>query len=361
VLIDHPLVSADDHMDLNVLPPDLFSSGVPAEVRDRVPRVVEADDGPVWYLQDRMLAPSGRRAKGYRVTDERGYRPGVAMQRLEDMDRDRVFTHVMYGPLGGLPAADDEARLACIRTYNEWAASFNATDPNRLVVLAHLPSHTPEGATEELVRAASMGHRGAILEPFDAVTPPFESAWDGFWDAVADTGLPISFHIGGGMHSLYFVPGVWRAPATASVIAMQLDEVLVGLTFSGTLDKRPSVKVVMAEGGLGWVPYLLERMEQQHHRFKGVIGAEAIARTPHEIFREQVFLTYEEDEVGLAMIDRIGAGNVMWASDYPHGDSTWPRSHEAIAESPLAALDAPTRRAITCDNAARLYGIALPA
>jgi predicted TIM-barrel fold metal-dependent hydrolase len=273
------------------------------------------------------------------------------------MDVDRVLTHVIYGPLGGLPAADPDAQLACVRAYNEWAVEFCAVDTNRLVVLAQLPSTTPEAAAAELQTVIELGHRGAIIDPFVGEPRLFFPEWDRFWAIADDARIPISVHIGGGMHSVFFAPGVWRAPATATVIQMQLDEVLVGLIFSGTLDRHPNVRVVFGESGLGWVPYVLERMDEQHRRFRDVIGADALSLTPHELFDRQVFMTYEEDDVGLELIDRIGAGNVMWASDYPHGDSTWPRSHEAIVHSPLGRLDASDRRKIICDNAATLYQI----
>ena len=354
---DHPVVSADDHMDLNVMPPDLFVASVASTLRDRVPAVRDGADGPTWFLGDQPLALSGRRGKGYRVTDERGYRPGRPHERLEDMDVDHVLTHVIYGPLGGLPAADAQARLACIRAYNEWAIEFNATDPNRLVVLAHLPSTTPAVAADELQTVVELGHRGAIIDPFIGEPRLFFREWDRFWAIADEARLPISVHIGGGMHSVFFAPGVWRAPATATIIQMQLDEILVGLIFSGTLDRHPNVQVVFGESGLGWVPYVLDRMDEQHRRFRDVIATDALSMTPREIFDRQVFMTYEEDDVGLQLIDHIGAGNVMWASDYPHGDSTWPRSREAIVESALSRLDAGDRRKIVCDNAATLYQI----
>ena len=354
---DHPVVSADDHMDLNVMPPDLFVAGVATTMRDRVPIVRESVDGPTWFLGDQPLALSGRRGKGFRSTDERGYRPGRPRERLEDMDIDGVLTHVIYGPLGGLPAADDEARLACIRVYNQWAIDFSAVDPNRLVVLAHLPSTSPGVAAAELEKVVELGHRGAIIDPFIGEPRLFFAEWDRFWAIADEARIPISVHIGGGMHSVFFAPGVWRAPATATIIQMQLDEILVGLIFSGTLDRNPDVQVVFGESGLGWVPYVLERMHEQHRRFRDVIGTDALSMTPREIFDRQVFMTYEEDDVGLQLIDHIGARNVMWASDYPHGDSTWPRSREAIVESALARLDGDDRRKVVCDNAATLYRI----
>lgn len=359
VAIEHPIVSADDHMDFNVMPADLFAARIEAKLHDRIPVVRDAEDGPMWFVGDRPLAPSGRRAKGHRTISDRGYRPGIAGDRLVDMDTDGIQTHVIYGPLGGLPAVDRDAQLACVRAYNDWAAEFNGTDPNRLVVLAHLPSDSPTDAAVELERVVAAGHRGAIVDPFVGEPRLFDRSWDRFWSVANEAGVPISVHFGGGMHSVTFAPGVWRAPAAASIIAMQLDEILVGIIFSGVLERNPNVKVVFGESGLGWLPYLLDRMDEQHRRFLDVIGADALPLLPREYFNRQVLVTYEEDDLGLELIDRIGAGSVMWASDYPHGDGTWPRSREAIAESPLAQLAAADRRKIICDNAATLYRIAV--
>lgn len=358
--IDHPIVSCDDHMDLNVLPPDLFVSRVPADVRDRVPQVRETDTGPFWFLGDRSLAPSGKRPQGYRVREERGLRPADPALRVEDMDRDGVFTHVVYGPLGGLPAADREAQIACIRAFNDWGAEINAPYPDRLQVLAHLPGHAPGPAIAEFERVAALGYRGVLIDPFIGEPRVYAPEWARFWDVANETAMPVSVHIGGGMHSVTFQGGVWQAPATASAIAMQLDEVLACALFSGILVNRPNAKIVFGESGLGWVPYLLERMDQQHERFRDSIGTDALPMRPSELFHRQCFMTYEEDDVGLELIERIGVRNVMWASDYPHGDSTWPYSHEAILSSPLGRLSAADRRRVVCDNAAELYKITLP-
>lgn len=359
-VFDHPIVSCDDHMDLNVLPADLFVSRVPAGVAARVPQVRPTDDGPFWFLGDRALAPSGRRPAGYRVRDERGFRPANPRDRVEDLDRDGVYTHVIYGPLGGLPAADREAQVACIRAFNDWSAEFNRAYPERLIMLAHLAGHDPRPATEEFERVAALGFRGVLIDPFIGEPRFFTPAWNRFWDIANETGIPVSVHIGGGMHSVAFEGGVWKAPATATVIPMQLDEVLACLIFSGVLAKRPNAKVVFGESGLGWVPYVLERADEQHRRFRNTIGADALDMLPTEVFARQMYVTYEEDDVGLSMIDRIGVRNVMWASDYPHGDSTWPESRKAIIDSPLGALDPGSRRRIICDNAAELYRVRLP-
>ena len=348
------IISADDHMDLHVMPPRLFVDRVAAAWRDEVPIVVDTDDGPCWSLRGDIVGPSGRKAKGLLATDTHGFRPGVAEQRLEDLDRDGVEATVVYGPPFGLDFVEDpQVRAECLRAYNDWADEFNAVDPDRLAVLAMLPVHTPEAAAAELERVATLGNRGALIGFFEAEIPPFEDEWDGFWAVANDVAIPIHFHLSGGMHSTAFVG--WQRPVAVAVSPMQLDEALAGMLFSGIFERHPNVRLVLGESGLGWLPYFLDRLDHEFHKYRDATEGRLEAE-PSEYFRRHVFLTYEEDNIGLAYLDRIGTDNVMWASDYPHGDSTWPNSRAAIADSLLATLDAETRHKIVFANAARLYG-----
>jgi predicted TIM-barrel fold metal-dependent hydrolase len=244
-----------------------------------------------------------------------------------------------------------------MRAYNDWAAEFNAVSPDRLVVLALLPSHSPESARVELARCAELGHRGAILDLLVSDEPAFEDAWEDFWAMANELALPISFHLGKGMHSIAAKPGSWRLPAAVAVSPLQLDEMLTGMIFSGILERYPNVRIVLGEAGLGWVPYLLERLDHEHEKYHDLVTDFVLPMTPREYFRRQVFLTYEEDNLGIELLPHIGATNVLWASDYPHGDSTWPHSLEAIASSGLGRLDDESRDLILWKNAAALYRI----
>lgn len=360
VVIELPdrIISADDHMDVNVLPPDLFVDRVPRAMRDSVPRVIDTPEGPMWSIDGRTLGPSGRRAKGLVTRDDLGFRPGRPADRLADMDRDGVHTQVVYGPPLGLPVDDPALRASCMSAYNDWAAEFNAVAPERLIVLALLPSHDPDAASRELERCAALGHRGAVLSVFDAEIPVFEDEWQGFWRVADAVAAPISFHLGAGLHSIKVRGGSWRMPAGVAVAPLQLDELLAGMIMSGTLDRNPHVRIVLGEAGLGWVPYVLERLDHEHHKYRDLVHDVVLSTTPRECFRRQVFLTYEEDHLGLELLPYIGATNVMWASDYPHGDSTWPESRRHILESGLATLGDAERRLILWDNAARLYRVA---
>jgi predicted TIM-barrel fold metal-dependent hydrolase len=355
---DQRIISADDHMDLHVLPPELFSERLPAALRDRGPRVVDTPDGPFWQAEGRLLSPSGRKGKGYIRSEDHGFRPGQPETRLEDMDRDGVHAHVIYSPMTTqMKLEDAELRAACMRVYNDWAVEFNRLDPSRLLLLSHIPGHDPKAAGDELLRVAKLGHKGAIVGQDEGVAPIFEDEWHPFWDVAQETGLPIHAHLGPRTTMLKSELGSWRMPAFVTVIPMQLDETLSGMVFSGILEQRPDVKFVLAEGGLGWVPYIIERMDHEHHKYYDTIQDHRLSMLPSEIFRRQIYVTYEDETIGVKLIPEIGVDNVMWASDYPHGDSTWPHSRKALADSPLASLGDDVLSKVVCDNAAAVYGI----
>jgi len=355
---DQQIISADDHMDIHVLPPELFQERLPTEHREAGPKVVETEDGPFWQVEGKLISPSGRKGKGYIHAEDHGFRPGRPETRLEDMDRDGVSAHVIYSPMTTqLRLEDSQLRAACMAAYNDWANEFNRVDPRRLLLLAHIPGHDPQAARDELVRIAEMGHKGAIIGQDEGVAPIFEDEWHGFWDVAEEYGLPIHAHLGPKGTMLKAQLGSWRMPAFVSVIPMQLDETLCGMIFSGILEQRPNVKFVLGEAGLGWLPYMIERMDHEHHKYYDQIQDHRLDMLPSEIFRRQVFVTYEDETIGVKLIPDIGVDNVMWASDYPHGDSTWPNSRKALADSPLAALGDDVLKKVVCDNAAAVYDV----
>jgi len=357
--------SCDDHLDLRAVPPDVWESRLPQEQRERGPRVVERDGQKVWVCEDRVLGQSGRPANstvaknlsaiGRAGIEDDGYRPGNPKLRLEDMDLDGLQVSVIYGPLAlGFPIADPALQTACYAAWNDWAVEeFNATAPDRLSVLAFLPSHSPDVAAAELERAAARGHRGAILSVFDAAIG--DPGWDRLWAAAAETSLPISFHIRGGSWSgLSYRMGRWQSAAFATILPLQLDEPLVTMVFSGALERHPGMTLVLAESGLGWLPYFLARMDAEWRALKDNLDY-APSAPPSELFHNQVMATFEEDELAAGVIPLLGADSCMWASDYPHTDSTFPHSREAV-DKVLGSLPEADRRKITGTNCARLYG-----
>ena len=362
------LYSCDDHLDLPAVPRELWRSRLPGALAERAPHVEERRGTPLWVCEDRVLARSGSSGNTEVLKklsaivragiEDDGFRSGTPKLRLEDMDRDGVWASVIYGPLAiGLPIQDPELQSACYAAWNDWAVEeFNAVAPDRLCVLGFLPAHSPEAAAAELERCAGLGHRGAIIDVFEIDL--VERSWDRLWQAAAQTGLPISFHLKGGTwtRGLRYQRGKWPSAAFASVLPLQLDEPLAIMMFSGALERNPGLRLVLAEAGVGWVPYFVKRMDHEWEALRGQLDY-ATEAPPSELFRRQVMVTFEEEPLGAQLIPLVGADSCMWASDYPHTDSTFPNSLEAIEEA-MGSLSAADRRKVTASNCARLYGFA---
>jgi uncharacterized protein len=353
------IYSCDDHLDIWNLPKDLWQSRLSAKYRDRGPKVVPQGEHEFWIADGEMLGPSGLKLFGeYSATrragiDDDGFRPSNPELRLEDMERDGIHASVIYGPnLLGLPIADVELKGACLAAYNDWALEFNSYAPDRLCVLPVLPTHSAEAAVMELERAVGRGHRGAILSPFEARIK--EPEWERLWAAAADLATPLSFHIGHGTSMVKLAPRSWEMAAFATVGPVQLDEPLAIMIFSGALERHPGLQLVLAESGIGWLPYFVARMDEEAEKHLSNAADYRLRAKPSEIFGRQVFATFEEEPLGPKLLPLLGADNCMWASDYPHPDSTFPHSREAIAEA-FAGLDADTVGKVTSENCAELY------
>jgi len=358
---DYKIVSADDHMDLTFLPPNLWEERLESRFRDRAPKVEETSSGKVWKTDGEVIGSSGKMlgglvsAIGRTGIEDNGFRPSTPELRLADMDTDGVHAQVIYGAPSGLKIKDPELKDACYRAYNDWGAEFNASAPNRLCMLAYLPLASPEAAVAEVHRAVKLGHRGVIFGIYETPIPVHDERWEPLWSAVEEAGIPLSFHLGGGTSYLRNAQRTWEFAAFVAVVPMQMDEYLAAMVFSGALERHPGMKLVLGESGIGWVPYIVERMDMEWINHTPSARDYKIVTKPSEVFARQVYATYEDDRIGIKLIPDIGVDNVMWASDYPHPDSTFPHSVQSIEEQ-FAAVDPAIKRKVTSETAARLYG-----
>ena len=380
--MDQPVISADGHIDLPCLPADLFVDNAPAALRDRMPRVVERGPDRHWVSASGEslglhggMGSAGRRYEpgairradrmaqtGLYDDQARGVmRTTIPELRLKDQDRDGVVGEVVYGILGASSRLEDaEVASACMRIYNDFAAEFTRAAPERFALIGCLPAATPEEAAGELRRCAELGLGGGELPLRPDMRPFWREEWEPLWQAAADTGLPLHVHTIGGRRDLTWLEDrerhylKWLATYLTS-FQLGMAELMAAVIFGGALERHPDVKVVIGESGLGWIPYVLERMDYEwEDQFRGL----ELKMKPSEYWRRQMYATFQLDETGIALLDRIGEDNVMWGSDFPHPDGVWPDSREFI-ERQLGHLDPAVRRKLVYENAARLYGFPL--
>jgi predicted TIM-barrel fold metal-dependent hydrolase len=367
------IISADDHIDLCYLPREMWQQRLPQRYRAQGPRVVDSERGTMWLREGEPWGSQpgwGQKKLDLRINvfaqlgypeeiEPNRFRATTAAYRLKDMDDDGVDAQIIYNFLNW-SFTDQELKSACVSAFNDWLAEeLCSADPQRLIGLASLPAHDAEAAVRELQRAQRLGLRGVIFDVFGAVKPIFDPMWEPLWAAAAEAGMPVSVHTGGGTFSLHKAPSgtPWKWPAHAAILGMQLEEVLVALVFSGVLERHPNLKVVLGEAGIGWVPFVLERMDHEMEQYRGVAGGAPPIRTPpRDLFERQVFVTFQDEKLGVRLIPEIGAGNVMWAADYPHGDGTFPHSQKVI-ERMFGDADDTLRRQVLGGNAARIYNL----
>ena len=380
--MDYQLISADDHLDLQYLPADLWTARLPRALHERAPRVESRDgtsiwvcDGGIWGRWAGTRRPPGPRpffnALDRGGAEETERRPARAELRLADMDRDGVQAHVMYGPVASMSVADPALRAATIGAYNDWLLEFCAAAPDRLLGVAILPPEDPAAATEEVYRLARRGGiRQANLQIARATPRIHDRAWEPLWNAFEETGLLLSFHVvvfGVGGTPIGPPPGPEQdRPAsvftTTKLFMGQFLDPFVDLFAWGIFERHPRLRLVMAESGVGWLPWIVQELDYRFWRlweareFWEQRGSIELTTKPSELFRRHVWVSFQDDHVAMSLLKFYGEGHVMWASDYPHPDSTWPNSR-AIIDKQMADLPPAVRRQLTRDNAADLYGL----
>jgi predicted TIM-barrel fold metal-dependent hydrolase len=374
------VISADCHIDLCWLPADLFVSQAPAPWKPHVPRVVDTPKGKAWqadgihlgyvggvgsfgreYIPGAIHRADRMAATGLYDDAKRGLmRPTTPELRLQDQERDGLQAEVIYGILGVANRLNNPELTALVyQIYNSWLADFCKTHPDRFAGLACLPNHDAKLAADEVRRAAALGLRGAELNVTAAVEPLWHPCWEPLWTAAEDCQLPISFHTTGTGRPLPadLEPKLALAARASRLTQFQMAtaEYLSSLIFGGVLERHPGLKLVLGESGIGWIPYVLDRMDYEYEDQFRALG---LSRKPSEYWYRQMYATYQQDRIGIALLEEVGVDTIMWGSDYPHPDGIFPDS-QAYLQRQLGHLPEPVRRKIVCENAARLYGLPL--
>ena len=378
----YEVISADCHIDLPWLPPELFVEGASSAFKERMPYVAETENGRHWVARNGAkfglqngMGSAGRRyvpgeihrsdrmaAQGLYSDGERGIRrltdPAL---RLKDQDLDGVQAEVLYGILGAaMRLGDDDAAAEMMRIYNAWLADFCAACPERFAGLANIPSHDVAAAVAEVERVAKRGVlRGIEVANTHRMAPLFDPSWAPLWAVAEEAGLPLHYHTIGPRMDYDFEalePLQRRQAFAVHITSFQLAmaKIIMETIYGGVLEAHPRLKLVIGESGIGWIPYILEHMDLEwEDQFKDL----TLAMKPSAYWRRQCYATYQSDPIGIRLLDILGEDNVMWGSDFPHPDGVWPDSQTFI-ERELGGVSPAVRRKIVRDNAAALYGFA---
>ena len=375
----HRMISSDNHV---FEPPDLWTSRIEPKFRDRAPRVVRKDDGSDWWFCDGHFVEGTGFGFGGAQTGERfkegggenltvadvfeNIRPGgyIPEEQVKDMDIDGIDVGINY-PTAGLQLykeRDSELLSAIFRTYNDWLAEFSSAAPKRLKGIAMINVDDVAEGVKELERCAKLGFVGGMI----TVRPPegrrySQPEYDRLWAAAQDLRMPLGLHletnrIGSG-------DGDSTHPDDYSMGMMSNFDYFVRYSIAdiicaGVFEKYPKLYVGAVEYEVSWAVSFLKQMDYVYtqravevtpYRFKGEL-------LPSDFFRSNIFLGFQEDEIGIRLRDIIGVDTLTWGSDYPHHESTFPRSRE-IVEEILADCTEEEKAKIVGGNAARIYNL----
>jgi predicted TIM-barrel fold metal-dependent hydrolase len=377
------IVDAAQHW---IEPPDLWTSRLPAALREAAPRVVGLPEGgEAWSFAGgawlRPLADAIPAVHGPVDAGEAGFRyenirkGGYdAKERLADLRADGLDAAAIFPTFGQSVRnlVQDDLHLACVRAYNDGLAEWvDSGDPDRLLPNALLPASGLDAALAELDRVIARGFRGIVFPGWPAGGESPTAEEDQFWARCAEAGLVVHL-LGGGPTTPDRTPAVppdWIGAGTQDVRAIDLPPGaawgqraspkgtnLAWIILTGILERFPDLKVALTETGAGWLPFYLEQMDDMYRR--GRFWAHAkLTYMPSDFYRRQVTCTVDGDRFGVEARAEIGVHTLLWASGYPTAPAAaWPAARLAIADQ-LRGVPEEDRRRILGENAAALYGL----
>jgi predicted TIM-barrel fold metal-dependent hydrolase len=378
---DVQLISVDDHV---IEPPNVWTDRLPEKLRERGPRIVEVEghkldweyDGKRYPLamqgsrttrrfRENGAAPpkstepatkvaAGEEDKGQLLAQtlaEQGSDivarhyddmiPGCydPIARVKDMEADGIHAGIEFATFPRYcgqtfyEAADHELGLACVQAYNDWMIDeWCGSAPDHFIPMVLVPLWDPQLAAKEVERTAEKGAK-AVSFSENPVPLGLPSWWTGHWDpflsAVEDADLAMCVHIGSS--SKMTIPAPEASPAVPiALCGLNSMSAMADMVFSGMLVKHPRLKVALSEGGSGWVPYLVERMDYTWERTRLDVDRSV---APSELVRRHFWTCFISDQAALDNRYEIGIDRMMWECDYPHNDSNWPNSRKMFEEA----------------------------
>ena len=365
------LVSVDDHV---VEPPGLFEGRLSAKDAKRAPFIEKLENGrEVWMFEGHALPNVGLNAVAGRVPEEYGLdplafsemRPGCydIDERIRDMNVNGVLGSLNFPSLAGFcgqlfsTCDDKDIALELLRAYNDWhVEDWCGTHPGRMIPLAVPPIWDPQLMAEEVRRMADKGcHAVTFSEnPSKLKMPSYHTDhWDPFLAACEETGTVLCLHIGSSSET---VITSLDAPIDTLITLqpMNIVQCAADLVWSPMFRKFPNLRVALSEGGIGWIPYFLERIDYVYQHHKAWTNQDFGDRLPSQVFNEHILTCFIDDAVGMEVRHHLNGDHIHWECDYPHSDSTWPNAPE-MAMKYLAGVPDEEINKITHLNAMRNF------
>jgi uncharacterized protein len=349
-----------------------WAARMPAEFRDRAPRVVHDQDERRQFLIDGYRWPNAAyEGKGRWATmslEARCKADPAGMSdprvRLPDMDVEGIELAVLYGTsfaFYGIATDDWRYSEAICRAWNDWAAEYCSADPARLKFAALLPIGEARAAAEETERAVrELGAVGITFPPNYAGRALDQTYFDPVYTVAQRLDVPICVHANNGAGKYSDALGAhenWLITHALSM-PMGLAHALASVVCGGVLERFPTLRFAFLEGGVGWLPFFMDRLDEHVEKLPALVPWLSKAPSEH-IKGGQIFLSCEPEEDLAYPISRLGENVIVYASDYAHWDSEYPDSVRKIAER--ADLTETQKSRLLRDNALRLYGLAVPA
>jgi predicted TIM-barrel fold metal-dependent hydrolase len=365
------MVSVDDHV---VEPPHLFEGRLPARYADLAPKFVTRADGTsAWLYEGQEMTNVALNAVSGRPPEEYGMeptsfdeiRPGCwdIDERVKDMDANGVLGSLCFPSFpqfcGQLFARteDKDVALAMLQAYNDWHIDeWCGTHPGRFIPCVLPAIWDPEACAAEVRRTAAKGAHAVTFSenPSKLGWPSIHSDhWDPFWAACSDENVVVCMHIGSSSQLVITSPDA-PIDCLITLTPMNIVQAAADLVWSDVLRKFPALNVALSEGGIGWIPYFLERVDYNYERHHRWTGQDFGDRLPSEVFNEHVITCFIDDHFGVASREFLNMDRVCWECDYPHSDSTWPTAPETLAKQLDGVSDHDIDR-ITHLNAMRLF------
>ncbi|MBY0275647.1 amidohydrolase [Candidatus Binatia bacterium] len=365
------LVSVDDHV---VEPPGMFEQHLPVQYKSLAPKVVRKKDGTdVWYFNGNQIpnlalnAVVGRPPEEYGMepTSYEQLRPGCydVHERVKDMNANGVLASMCFPSFPSFTGmkfaelADKNLAAVMIRAYNDWHIDeWCGTYPGRFIPLALPIMWDPQLMADEVRRVAKKGcHALSFTESPEKLNfPSFHSAhWDPLWKALSDEGTVLAVHIGSGAGMQF---NSMEAPVDVMITTtpMKIVDFAADILWSRVLKEFPQLRVALSEGGIGWIPYFLERADYVHEHHHAWTHQDFGGKKPSEVWREHMITCFIDDPIGIQTRNAVGLDTITWECDYPHSDTTWPKSPEALAKQLVGVPDADVNK-ITHENALRTF------